>query len=59
MPVGAATERRDYSVLANHGRIRWSEELNSPEPSFARRLGAFDATMIVMGGIIGASLIQR
>jgi APA family basic amino acid/polyamine antiporter len=30
--------------------------LNSPEPSFARRLGAFDATMIVMGGIIGAGI---
>ena len=26
------------------------------EPSFARRLGAFDATMIVMGGIIGAGI---
>jgi APA family basic amino acid/polyamine antiporter len=41
-----------------------SEELNSrgeepasaAEPSFARRLGAFDATMIVMGGIIGAGI---
>jgi basic amino acid/polyamine antiporter, APA family len=32
--------------------------LNSPakEPSLARRLGAFDATMIVMGGIIGAGI---
>lgn len=27
-----------------------------PEPSFARRLGPFDATMIVMGGIIGAGI---
>ncbi|MDP9004989.1 MAG: amino acid permease, partial [Verrucomicrobiota bacterium] len=26
------------------------------EPSFARRLGPFDATMIVMGGIIGAGI---
>jgi APA family basic amino acid/polyamine antiporter len=26
------------------------------EPSLARRLGAFDATMIVMGGIIGAGI---
>jgi APA family basic amino acid/polyamine antiporter len=26
------------------------------EPTFARRLGAFDATMIVMGGIIGAGI---
>jgi basic amino acid/polyamine antiporter, APA family len=28
----------------------------TPEPSFARRLGPFDATMIVMGGIIGAGI---
>jgi APA family basic amino acid/polyamine antiporter len=28
----------------------------TPEPSLARRLGAFDATMIVMGGIIGAGI---
>ena len=28
----------------------------SAEPTLARRLGAFDATMIVMGGIIGAGI---
>src|SRR6188472_2249785 len=28
----------------------------SGEPTLARRLGAFDATMIVMGGIIGAGI---
>src|SRR6185312_14792993 len=28
----------------------------SAEPTFAKRLGAFDATMIVMGGIIGAGI---
>lgn len=28
----------------------------NPEPSLARRLGPFDATMIVMGGIIGAGI---
>jgi basic amino acid/polyamine antiporter, APA family len=28
----------------------------SQEPTLARRLGAFDATMIVMGGIIGAGI---
>lgn len=28
----------------------------TPEPSLARRLGSFDATMIVMGGIIGAGI---
>src|SRR5437899_6679890 len=27
-----------------------------PEPSLARRLGLFDATMIVMGGIIGSGI---
>lgn len=27
-----------------------------PEPKFARRLGLFDATMIVMGGIIGSGI---
>src|SRR6185437_11039826 len=29
----------------------------SAEPTFAKRLGAFDATMIVMGGILGAWVI--
>ena len=28
----------------------------APQPSLARRLGVFDATMIVMGGIIGAGI---
>jgi APA family basic amino acid/polyamine antiporter len=28
----------------------------TPEPSLARRLGPFDATMIVMGGMIGAGI---
>lgn len=28
----------------------------TPEPSLVRRLGSFDATMIVMGGIIGAGI---
>ena len=34
------------------------ESVHSPpaEPTLARRLGAFDATMIVMGGIIGAGI---
>ncbi len=30
--------------------------MTSGEPTLARRLGAFDATMIVMGGIIGAGI---
>jgi basic amino acid/polyamine antiporter, APA family len=30
--------------------------MNPPEPTLARRLGPFDATMIVMGGIIGAGI---
>ena len=29
---------------------------NTKGPSLARRLGVFDATMIVMGGIIGAGI---
>src|SRR5437667_3145857 len=29
---------------------------STPEPSLARRLGPFDATMIVMGGIIGSGI---
>ena len=35
---------------------RSSERLTPAEPTLARRLGAFDATMIVMGGIIGAGI---
>src|ERR1041384_7455302 len=31
-------------------------EIPSSEPTLARRLGPFDATMIVMGGIIGAGI---
>lgn len=30
-----------------------------PEPSLARRLGLFDATMIVMGGIIGSGIFMN
>src|SRR5438105_4616986 len=33
-----------------------SKELNNREPALARRLGLFDATMIVMGGIIGSGI---
>src|SRR6185436_2505137 len=29
------------------------------EPAFARRLGVFDATMIVMGGIIGGGIFRN
>jgi basic amino acid/polyamine antiporter, APA family len=42
--------------LANDAGFRSTGALNPPEPSFARHLGAFDATMIVMGGIIGAGI---
>ena len=31
----------------------------SPEPQLARRLGLFDATMIVMGGIIGSGIFMN
>ena len=33
-----------------------ANNIRSEEPSLARRLGTFDATMIVMGGIIGAGI---
>src|SRR5437762_11438766 len=33
-----------------------TEAFEPGEPNLARRLGAFDATMIVMGGIIGAGI---
>ncbi len=32
---------------------------HSPEPQLARRLGLFDATMIVMGGIIGSGIFMN
>jgi APA family basic amino acid/polyamine antiporter len=37
-------------------RLRGLSSSNDQQPSLARRLGAFDATMIVMGGIIGAGI---
>ena len=33
--------------------------VTTPTPQLARRLGAFDATMIVMGGIIGAGIFMN
>ena len=64
LPDGAgwqpALPRKGALALANGLPIVWSEALNTPppssEPSLARRLGPFDATMIVMGGIIGAGI---
>lgn len=32
---------------------------NQPAPALARRLGLFDATMIVMGGIIGSGIFMN
>src|SRR6185295_14801337 len=32
---------------------------NAPAPGLARRLGLFDATMIVMGGIIGSGIFMN
>src|SRR6185295_7480188 len=32
---------------------------NEPAPHLARRLGLFDATMIVMGGIIGVGIFMN
>jgi basic amino acid/polyamine antiporter, APA family len=37
-------------------RLRGLSSSNDHQPSLARRLGAFDITMIVMGGIIGAGI---
>jgi APA family basic amino acid/polyamine antiporter len=37
-------------------RLRGLNSSADNQPSLARRLGAFDATMIVMGGIIGAGI---
>jgi len=33
-----------------------AERESSPEPGLARKLGLFDATMLVMGGIVGAGI---
>src|SRR6185503_15742039 len=35
------------------------KETNGPDQALARRLGLFDATMIVMGGIIGAGIFTN
>jgi len=52
------TFRNKAGAAVSRAPIRSTRELNSPanEPSLARRLGLFDATMIVMGGIIGAGI---
>src|ERR1700716_93437 len=36
-----------------------AKETNGPPPALARRLGLFDATMIVMGGIISAGIFTN
>ncbi len=36
-----------------------SEKLQVPTPQLARRLGAFSAAMIVMGGIVGAGIFKN
>lgn len=35
------------------------DSMNQPAPALARRLGLFDATMIVMGGIIGSGIFMN
>jgi len=42
--------------LSEELNTRGEETTSAGEPSLARRLGVFDATMIVMGGIIGAGI---
>ena len=47
--------------VANTGRPPINNSDSSPEsqPALARRLGLFDATMIVMGGIIGSGIFMN
>ncbi|MEP6819593.1 MAG: amino acid transporter, partial [bacterium] len=40
-------------------RINDSSAVAKPAPALARRLGLFDATMIVMGGIIGSGIFMN
>ncbi len=37
-------------------RLSASRASNGAKPSLARQLGLFDATMLVMGGIVGAGI---
>ncbi len=46
----SSTPRRRTRAVAQAARVI------SPRPHLARRLGLFDATMIVMGGIVGAGI---
>lgn len=39
--------------------MKRSESMANTQPSLARRLGLFDATMIVMGGIIGSGIFMN
>ncbi|MGH9955977.1 MAG: APC family permease [Pyrinomonadaceae bacterium] len=39
--------------------LKAATSLNKTEPALARRLGLFDATMIVMGGIIGSGIFMN
>ena len=46
-----------FSILNSQFRLCYRvNTLNNSTPTLARRLGAFDATMLVMGGIIGSGI---
>lgn len=61
-PSGAGRFANFFYKLRSHrggGKLRLTESLNIDQVStqrLARRLGLFDATMIVMGGIIGSGI---
>ena len=53
---------RSHSALTRYTGFRHatkSTATNQPAPALARRLGLFDATMIVMGGIIGSGIFMN
>src|ERR1041384_861098 len=43
----------------SHGQQALNQSTNGETPKLARRLGLFDATMIVMGGIIGSGIFMN
>ncbi len=53
------TSRAKYSSRILMAAANPSESTANTEPALARRLGLFDATMIVMGGIIGSGIFMN
>src|SRR5687768_12423984 len=59
VPAGfgpSPTPRAMHSPPASHAPTRPTADASA---GLARRLGAFDATMIVMGGIVGAGIFRN